>query len=66
MKTHLGCTYRCAQGKSHSNWQLLNDRGCAVAIADFTDGKITRFDSIDSIRQEAEVWVKQLEGKVAL
>ena len=56
MKTYLniGLDFVCADGNRQTNIQLVHqDSGKAIAIADFTNGKITRTAAIDSVDKKA-------------
>ncbi len=60
MKTHLGNIFTDTNGVVVKNYQLLNQNGYAVALADFDGSKCIRFMFADSIRKDALRWFLNL------
>ena len=60
MKTLLGLTFWDKDGLLFESFQLLNSDKKAVAIADFRDGKLEKFDFTESCKDSAVEWRDKL------
>lgn len=60
LKSHLGLRFENAAGELIECWQLLDDTNHAVAVADFRDGTLERFDSAAGCLNRAKKWVAEL------
>lgn len=56
-KTHLGLDFVNHEGVRIRCYQLLNERGYAIAIADFADKVLRRFAHTDAAAPFAKEWL---------
>lgn len=61
-RTNLGLSYVTQDGVRVRNYQLLNQDRFAVAIADFDNTKLIRFEFADSVKDDAASWLDWLQG----
>ena len=64
VRTHKAAEFTNAIGESIISFQLLNDDGKAIAIADFRNSKVERFDSTRDNLQVAKDWLQDVTACV--
>lgn len=65
-KSHLGLSFHNHIGELIECWQLLDlETNHAVAIADFRDGTLERFESVGSCLSRAKQWAADLRKRNA-
>ena len=57
LTNHLAASFTNTSGEYLVSLQLLNANGHAVAIADFRNGRIERFDATHEHKATAGVWL---------
>jgi len=54
---HIAADFMSWAGEHIVCLQLLNENRQAIAIADFRDGRLERFDFAKSVEEEAKKWL---------
>jgi hypothetical protein len=63
-ETHKAAEFTNAAGESIISFQLLGESGKAIAIADFRNGKVERFDCTRVNLNDAKDWLQDVTACV--